>query len=181
MPSESGLKFFLPFTLMYVDGLVEMARITKKVKLFIVKVLAEFETPTNTAKQVKETFNVEVSPQQCERYDPTKRAGFELSEELRNKFFEYRRIANEELEAIPIANKRYRLQLLQQLVDKFPDNPMLTPKWAEQAAKEMGGLYTNKTEVTGAGGGPLQSENITYVTATDEQVRQAIDELENEY
>ncbi|EPJ5741645.1 DUF2280 domain-containing protein, partial [Acinetobacter baumannii] len=26
-----------------------------------------------------------------------------------------------------------------------------------------------------------QSENITYVTATDEQVRQAIDELENEY
>nr|WP_174506089.1 DUF2280 domain-containing protein [Acinetobacter sp. Marseille-Q1620] len=124
-----------------------MARITKKVKLFIVRMLAEFETPTNTAKQVKEIFNVDVSPQQCERYDPTKRMGHDLSQELRDLFFKYRRLANEELEAIPIANKRYRLQLLQGLVDKYPDNPVLIPKWAEQAAKEMGNQYTNKQEV----------------------------------
>lgn len=168
---------------MYLDGMVEMARITKKVKLFIVRMLAEFETPTQTSKTVRDIFNVEVTPQQCEAYDPTKRTGQDLSQDLRDKFFEYRRIANQELEAIPIANKRYRLQLLQQLVEKYPDNPVLIPKWAEQAAKEMGGLYTNisKTQLTGANGGPLQSENITYVTATDEQVRQAIDELESEY
>ena len=103
---------------MYLDGMVEMARITKKVKLFIVRMLAEFETPTQTSKSVKDIFNIEVSPQQCEAYDPTKRTGQDLSQELRDKFFEYRRLANEELEAIPIANKRYRLQLLQQLVEK---------------------------------------------------------------
>ncbi|MGB8810365.1 MAG: hypothetical protein WCD17_13485, partial [Acinetobacter calcoaceticus] len=61
------------------------------------------------------------------------------------------------------------------------ENPVIVPSLMEQAAKEVGGLYTNRKEITGAGGGPLQSENITYVTATDEQVRQAIDELENEY
>lgn len=166
---------------MYLDGMVEMARITKKVKLFIVRMLADFETPTSTSKAVKDVFNVEVSPQQCELYDPTKRMGQDLGQELREKFFEYRRMANEELEAIPIANKRYRLQLLQGLVEKYPDNPVLIPKWAEQAAKEMGGLYTNKTEITGAGGGPLQSENLTYVTATKEQVRQVMDELESKY
>jgi len=139
--------------------MVEMARINKKVKLFIVRMLAEFNTTTETAKAVKAVFNIEVSQQQCECYDPTKKMGHDLSEELREKFFEYRRLANEELEAIPLANKRYRLQLLQQLVEKFPDNPVLTPKWAEQAAKEMGGIFTNRQEVTGAGGGPIQTEN----------------------
>ncbi|MEG2264885.1 MAG: DUF2280 domain-containing protein [Acinetobacter sp.] len=124
-----------------------MARITKKVKLFIVRMLAEFETPTQAAKTVKEIFNLDVSPQQCESYDPTKRIGQDLSQELRDKFFEYRRIANEELESIPIANKRYRLQLLQGLVDEHPNNPVFTPKWIEQAAKEMGGQFTNKQEV----------------------------------
>ncbi|MCG2572346.1 DUF2280 domain-containing protein [Acinetobacter sp. ME22] len=125
-----------------------MARITKKVKLFIVRMLAEFETPTQASKSVKDIFNIDVTPQQCEAYDPTKKIGKDLSQDLRDKFFEYRRIANEELEAIPVANKRYRLQLLQNLIDAFPNNPVLTPKWAEQAAKEMGGQFTNKTETT---------------------------------
>lgn len=128
--------------------MVEMARITKKVKLFIVRMLAEFETPTQASKSVKEVFNFDVTPQQCEAYDPTKRTGQDLSQELRDKFFEYRRQANEELEAIPIANKRYRLQLLQDLVEKYPNNPVFIPKWTEQAAKEMGNQYTNKTDVT---------------------------------
>ncbi|WEI17864.1 DUF2280 domain-containing protein [Acinetobacter proteolyticus] len=123
-----------------------MARINKKVKIFIVRMLAEFETPTEAAKAVKEIFNVEVTPQQCEAYDPTKKIGKDLSDEFRKLFFDVRRKANDELEAIPIANKRYRLQLLQGLVEKYPDNPVLIPKWAEQAAKEMGGQYTNKIE-----------------------------------
>ncbi len=117
--------------------MVKMARITKKVKLFIVRMLAEFETPTQTSKTVKDIFKVDVTPQQCEAYDPTKRTGQDLSQELRDKFFEYRRQANEELEAIPVANKRYRLQKIQDLIDAYPDNPVLTPKWLELAAKEV--------------------------------------------
>lgn len=143
---------------MYVDGMVEMARITKKVKLFIVKVLAEFETPTSAAQQVTEVFNVEVSPQQCERYDPTKRMGFDLSQELRDKFFEYRRLANDELEAIPIANKRYRLQLLQGLVNEFPNNPVFTPKWIEQAAKEMAAQQSHPVVSSVTGGVAAQTK-----------------------
>lgn len=139
--------------------MVEMARITKKVKLFIVRMLAEFETPTQASKTVKEIFNIDVTLQQCEAYDPTKRTGQDLSQELRDKFFEYRRTANEELEAIPIANKRYRLQLLQGLVDEHPNNPVFTPKWVEQAAKEMGNQFTNRQEITGANGGSIKTEH----------------------
>lgn len=148
-----------------------MARINKKVKLFIVKMLAEFNTTTETAKAVKAVFNIEVSQQQCECYDPTKKMGYELSQELKEKFFEYRKVANQELEAIPLANKRYRLQLLQNLVEKFPDNPVLTPKWAEQAAKEMGGLFTNRQEITGKNGEPL-------VGLSDEELDRRIKEAE---
>ncbi len=54
-------------------------------------------------------------------------------------------------------------------------------KILEQAAKDCGGQFTNKQEITGAGGGPIQNENTVVVTATDEQVRQAINELESEY
>lgn len=163
---------------MYLDGMVEMARITKKVKLFIVRMLAEFETPTQASKSVKEIFNLDVTPQQCEAYDPTKRIGQDLSQELRDKFFEYRRIANEELEAIPVANRRYRLQLLQNLVEKYPDNPVFIPKWIEQAAKEMGNQYTNKQEITGKDGEALQT---TVVHATQEQVEAAVKKAQEEY
>lgn len=161
-----------------------MARINKKVKLFIVRMLAEFETITETAKAVKDIFNVEVTPQQCETYDPTKKMGKDLSQELRDKFFEYRRIANEELEAIPIANKRYRLQLLQNLVEAYPNNPVLTPKWAEQAAKEMGGQYTNqtKTELTGKDGNPLPVQSLP-MTAQEikEEIRACMKKAQDEY
>lgn len=158
--------------------MVEMARITKKVKLFIVRMLAEFESPTQASKTVKEIFKLDVTPQQCEAYDPTKRTGQDLSQELRDKFFEYRRLANDELEAIPIANKRYRLQLLQGLVDEFPNNPVFTPKWIEQAAKEMGGQFTNRQEITGKDGKPIETINQNVPT---ESYLKAREQILNEY
>lgn len=160
-----------------------MARLNKRVKLYIVRSLATYETPSETARGVQEEFGINVTKQQCEAYDPTKKTGQDLSEELKEEFYRVRKEMNNNLSAIPIANIAYRLKRLQRFIDheQFKDNPVLVPSVMEQAAKEVGGLYTNRKEITGAGGGPLQSENITYVTATDEQVRQAIDELENEY
>ena len=73
--------------------------------------------------------------------------------------------------------------ILLKVLYEFPVSSIefFIPKWIEQAAKEMGNQYTNKQEITGAGGGPIQNENTVVVTATDEQVRQAINELESEY
>ena len=160
-----------------------MARINKRVKLYIVRSLATYETPSETARGVQEEFGITVTKQQCEAYDPTKKTGQDLSEEFKAEFYRVRKEMNDNLSAIPIANIAYRLKRLQRFIDheQFKENPVIVPSLLEQAAKEVGGLYTNRKEITGAGGGPLQSENITYVTATDEQVRQAIDELENEY
>ncbi|MDF2418466.1 DUF2280 domain-containing protein [Acinetobacter beijerinckii] len=158
-----------------------MATLNKKQKLFIVRSLAVFNTPQETVVLVKEEFNIDVTRQQVETYDPTKRAGKDLSMEFKSEFEATRKDFLDKPETIPIANLAVRLQRLENQYQKHSKNRVAALNILKQAAEDMGGKYTNKTEITGAGGGPLQSENVTYVTATDEQVRQAIDELESEY
>lgn len=158
-----------------------MAALRKEVKLFIVRSLAQFNTPEETAKLVNEEYkNLNVSRQQCERYDPTKRAGKDLSEEFKKEFEITRSEFLGKPEHIPIANLVVRLQPYENMFLATKNN-VLRLKIQEQAAKDIGGQYTNRTEVTGENGGPIQNENVTYVTATKEDVRRAIDELESEY
>lgn len=160
-----------------------MARLNKRVKLYIVRSLATYETPTETAKGVQEEFGITVTKQQCEAYDPTKKTGQDLSEEFKKEFYRIREDMNKNINSIPIANIAYRLKRLQNFIDhdQFKSNPVIVPNLLEQAAKEVGGLYTNRKEITGADGGPLQSENTTYVKATPEDIKQVWDELESKY
>ena len=158
-----------------------MATLNKKQKLFIVRSLARFNTPQETAVLVKEEFDIEVSRQQCEAYDPTKRVGKDLSQEFKTEFELSRADFLEKPQNIPIANLSVRLQRLENQYIKHGKNRVGALAILKQAAEDVGGKYTNKTEVTGAGGGPIQNESVTYVTATKEDVRRAIDELESEY
>ncbi|KCY24821.1 phage domain protein, partial [Acinetobacter baumannii 1042969-1197] len=43
--------------------------------------------------------------------------------------------------------------------EQFKENPVIVPSLLEQAAKEVGGLYTNRKEITGKDGGPVQTVN----------------------
>ncbi|MCF0265969.1 DUF2280 domain-containing protein [Acinetobacter guillouiae] len=158
-----------------------MAILNKKQKLFIVRSLAQFNTPQETVVLVKEEFNVDVTRQQVETYDPTKRAGKDLSAEFKGEFEATRIEFLDTPQNIPIANLSVRLQRLENQYQKHSKNRVAALNILKQAAEDIGGKYTNKQEITGAGGGPLQSENSTYVTATKEQVRQVMDELESKY
>ncbi|MFA3179595.1 DUF2280 domain-containing protein [Acinetobacter baumannii] len=158
-----------------------MAALKEPVKIFIVQALACRDTPQEVADAVKQEFKIEIDRRQCASYDPTKLAGKNLSKKFVELFNKTRADFDAGLIDIPIANKHYRLKQYQKQLERNAKNTVMSLKILEQAAKDCGGQFTNKTEVTGAGGGPLQSENITYVTATDEQVRQAIDELESKY
>lgn len=138
-----------------------MARLNKRVKLYIVRSLATYETPTETAKCVQEEFGITVTKQQCEAYDPTKKTGQDLSEEFKKEFYRIREDMNKNVNSIPIANIAYRLRRLQIFIDhdRYKDNAVIVPDLLEQAAKEVGGLYTNRKEITGADGGPIKTEN----------------------
>lgn len=137
-----------------------MAKLSPEAKLFIVQRLAIFETPAEIMKAIKAEYDVTVTSQQLQAYDPTKVNGQLLSAKLKGVFEETRKVFLEDTADIPITHKAYRLRVLQRLIQKAEDrgNSPLAAQLLEQAAKEMGGAFTNRRELTGAGGGPIEQE-----------------------
>lgn len=125
-----------------------MAALKKEVKLFIVRSLAVFNTPTETAELVNLEYGIKVTKQQCEKYDPTKRAGEKLSEELKSDFEKTREMFLGKPEAIPISNLAVRMQRYENLFQKYSKNRVAATSILKQAAEDIGGKYTNKTDVT---------------------------------
>ena len=158
-----------------------MAALKEPVKIFIVQALACRDTPQEVAELVSQEFGVKIDRVQCSTYDPTKQRGKNLSKKFVALFYETREKFDEGLIDIPIAQKFYRMRQYQRHLEKNARNTVMSLNIMKQAAQDLGGQFTNKQEITGAGGGPLQSENVTSVTATNEQIRQAINELESEY
>ena len=160
-----------------------MATLNQKHKLFIVRSLAQWNTPTETVELVRQEFGITISRQQCEAYDPTKRTGQNLSKALADEFYKTREQFRKNTDEMPLANLAVRLRHYENLLNNPQNkrNPILQLTILKQVAEDVGGKYTNKTELTGAGGGPLQSENVTYVDASPELVKQVLDELESKY
>ncbi|MGN5619230.1 DUF2280 domain-containing protein [Acinetobacter indicus] len=160
-----------------------MATLNQKHKLFIVRSLAQWNTPTETVELVQQEFGITISRQQCEAYDPTKRTGQNLSKVLADEFYKTREQFRKNTDEMPLANLAVRLRHYENLLNNPQNkrNPILQLTILKQVAEDVGGKYTNKTELTGAGGGPLQSENVTYVDASPELVKQVLDELESKY
>ena len=160
-----------------------MATLNQKHKLFIVRSLAQWNTPTETVELVQQEFGITITRQQCEAYDPTKRTGQNLSKVLADEFYKTREQFRKNTDEMPLANLAVRLRHYENLLNNPQNkrNPILQLTILKQVAEDVGGKYTNKTELTGAGGGPLQSENVTYVDASPELVKQVLDELESKY
>lgn len=137
-----------------------MAKLKKAEQLFIVRSLAQFMTPTEVVKAIKETFKVDVSPQQVEAYDPTKVAGRDLRKEYKEVF----EVTREEYLKQPIhnisgANDIVQLKILSDLLWAKKNNVTMTIKIVDQMQKIVKGFYEKRLEITGAGGGPLKTEN----------------------
>jgi len=138
-------------------------KLTANHKEFIVGQLACFRTPTEVARGVREHFGFDLAVQQIAFYDPTTAQGErELSPEWRELFAATRKRFLEDATVIPIANAAYRLVRLQRMIDdeKLAKNPILVMKALEQAARESGGAYTNKREISGPNGAPVDV-NVT--------------------
>ncbi|WP_175984590.1 DUF2280 domain-containing protein [Burkholderia stabilis] len=143
-----------------------MAALPEHIKLYVVQSLACFDTISRVAKAVREEFGVEVSPQQCERYDPTKRAGSTLSKKYREIFERTREEFLQDTSRIGVAHRAVRLRKLDQAVGLAEQrgNIPLMAQLLEQAAKEAGDAFTNRhrLEHTGKEGGPITA--ISTVT-----------------
>ena len=178
----SSVKFFCPLSLKFLEEWWVMARLKKAEKVFIVRSLAQFMPISDVMRDIKEKFNLDVSPQQVEYYDPTKAASADLAQEFVDLFNEARKeYIDQPLHNIVGANDIVQLQILSDLLISKKSNVVMSIKLIDQIQKIMKGRYEKKIEITGKDGGPIQNENTTYVTATKEQVRQVWDELESKY
>lgn len=126
-----------------------MATLNNKVKAFIVQGLATYMTPSEVAEAVKQEFDVVVSRQQVSCYDPGKAAGINLSKTWKDLFKKFRDDFNNDIQAIPVANKAYRVSVLNKMIAdsvKSKNRP-LAASLLEQVAKEMGEVFTNKQKL----------------------------------
>lgn len=83
-----------------------------------------------------------------------------------------------DVSTIPIAQQAYRLRVLQRSLVKVEGqgNVSMVAQLLEQAAKESGGAFTNRRELTGKGGGPLVTANVSR-----EELREAVTSVRDQF
>lgn len=141
-----------------------MAALKPEVKAFIIQSLACFDTPSQVVESVQKEFAIKITRQQAESHDPTKTSGKSLAKKWVEMFHSTRERFLSETSDIPIANKSYRLRVLDRMATKTEGmkNFSLTAQLIEQAAKECGDSYTNKQKLehTGKDGGPIVQKSV---------------------
>lgn len=126
-----------------------MADLTDQQKTEIVLAHAQFMAPSGIVVMLREEHGVESDTAQVVRYNPTK-ACFEGGERWLPIFQEARKAYLHEVAAVPVAHQAYRLNLLQEGIEsaRRAKNWGLVGNLAEQAAREIGGIYTNQRNLS---------------------------------
>ncbi len=151
-----------------------MAALSEPVKIFIVQALACRDTPQEVVTLVKQEYGIEVTRSQCQNYDPTKYSGRNLSKKFVELFYETRKKFDEGLIDIPIANKHFRLKQYQKQLERNTKNTVMSLKILEQAAKDVGGQFTNRQEITGKDGKPIETINQNVPTESYLKAREQV-------
>lgn len=153
-----------------------MAALKPEVKAAIVQMLACYDTLSIVVDAIQKDFGIKVTPQQVESHDPTKVSGKGLAKKWVDLFNATRERFQNEISDIPIANKAYRLRVLDRMATRAESmkNLALTAEIIEQAAKECGDAYTNKHkfEHSGPNGGAIQT-----ITMSKEEYKSARQEM----
>ena len=151
-----------------------MATLKEPVKIFIVQSLACRDTPQEVADAVKQEFKIEIERQLGAAYDPTKSRGKDLSKKFVDLFHKTRADFDAGLIDIPIANKHYRLKQYQKQLERNAKNVVMSLKILEQAAKDVGGQFTNRQEITGKDGKPIETINQNVPTESYLKAREQV-------
>ena len=151
-----------------------MAALKEPVKIFIVQALACRDTPQEVAELVSQEFGVKIDRVQCSTYDPTKQRGKNLSKKFVDLFYETREKFDEGLIDIPIAQKFYRMRQYQKHLEKNARNTVMSLNIMKQAAQDLGGQFTNRQEITGKDGKPIETINQNVPTDSYLKAREQV-------
>lgn len=129
-----------------------MAKLDDKIRAAIVTRLAEFSSPGEVRDSIREDYGIEVGIKQIWHYVPTRTmdtSGGSLAQKWIDLYNEHRQKFIERTQDIGIAQKAFRLQRLDRMARKAERmrNYKLAAELYEQGAKEMGGYFTNTSNV----------------------------------
>ena len=150
-------------------------------KAFIIQKLACYDSPKEAATALKEEFDISITPQGAEAYDPDKRAGKDLSAKWVELFRKTRQDYLDNVEKyVPEANKTVRIGMLANAAKTFKSRGNLNgmSDMLERISKEIGNVYTNKRELAGPNGAPIPMSMETK-TLPDTEIEARIKELES--
>jgi hypothetical protein len=126
-----------------------MAELGNEDKHTIVLLLAQFHSPAQVAAYMRQEVGLDVPIQQIVKYDPT-RCSYEAGERWRPIFEASREKYLKDVSNVPVAHQAYRLNLLQEAVDaaRRSRNWRVVAELLGQAAKEIGGVFTNSRQLS---------------------------------
>lgn len=131
--------------------------LTHDQKLFIVQRLAIGAGPAQVIRDVREEFGIDIPRATVNYYNPAHSK--DLAQYWRDIFADSQKAFREKVMNIPLAHQAFRLQLLQDSLNRVLSAPKINEAMiheiVERAAKEVGGIHTNRRELTGAEGKPL--------------------------
>jgi len=142
-------------------------RLTADSRAFIVRELACFANNTEVVEAVYREFGVEITAHNVEKYDPTKQAGKSCAKKWKELFADTREGFLKHMEdRIPEAHKAVRVHKLAKAARRHEKkgNYGGMADMLERIAKEIGGAFTNRREVTGKKGGPIKYQDIDLMT-----------------
>jgi hypothetical protein len=138
-------------------------------KIMIVTQLACMETPSEVRDTIEKEYGIRCNLSTIVYYDPTT-AESRLGDKWKDLFDKTRAKFLTDCGRVPIMHKAYRARMLQKLLDVEIDrkNTVGARETLEQAAKEEGGAFTNKRELTGKDGAPLAAGmTVRFVRPSD--------------
>ena len=123
--------------------------LSHEAKVRLITLLAQFCGPAEAAKIVSDEYGVTLDRRTAWKYDASKK-GCSTSGRYRRLFQEIRDRWLNDMAAIPISHQGHRLRLLDRLAIKLESEGDYggALKAIEQAAKEVGGIFTNERRTT---------------------------------
>jgi hypothetical protein len=142
-------------------------------KAFIVRAYARFTGTTEICRLFQEEYNVELPSPRAAKYN-CGGPSFTGAKKWQQLFLAERKRFLESTQDIGIANKTYRMQELHKLcvIAIGRKNVKLAAELMEQAAKEMGEVFTNKREIR------ADTRTITATMTTDELRNEILKDLQ---
>ncbi len=147
------------------------SKLTDITRAFLVREMACFASPMEAADALKEKFDITVTPQAAQHYDPLHNGGSKPAKKWTELFALAREAFLDDVKrSVPYANKSVRIRELARAAQiyKQSKNYMAMARVLEQIAKEVGNVHTNRHEFTGKDGGPIRYSDVSDMT--DEQI-----------